>query len=71
LVIALVREVLGTGKIVFTTLARADVTIFPSVLTTAMDGQYPLVLILPPGAFLVLGLLIWVVKAAQGTREEA
>jgi Na+-transporting NADH:ubiquinone oxidoreductase subunit D len=71
LVIALIREVLGTGKIVFTTLARADVSIFPPVLTTAMDGQFPLVLILPPGAFLVLGLLIWVVKAAQGTREEA
>ena len=71
LVIALVREVLGTGKIVFTTLARADITIFPPALTAAMDGQYPLVLILPPGAFLVLGLLIWVVKAAQGTSEEA
>jgi len=71
LAIALVREVFGTGKIVFTTLAQTEIHVFPAALTAAMDGQFPLILILPPGAFLVLGLLIWVVKATQGNTEEA
>lgn len=70
LVIALVREVLGTGKIVFTTLAQTEIMVFPAPLRAAMDGQFPLLLILPPGAFLVLGLLIWVVKASQGPEKE-
>jgi len=71
LAVALVREVIGTGKIVFTTLAQTEITIFPAAMVKAMDGQFPLLLILPPGAFLVLGLLIWVLKASQGPTEEA
>lgn len=70
LAIALVREVLGTGHIVFTTLAQGVIPIFPAALVRAMDGQFPLLLILPPGAFLMLGLLIWIVKAAQGPGRE-
>ncbi|MCU0611201.1 MAG: electron transport complex subunit RsxE [Candidatus Eisenbacteria bacterium] len=70
LAIALVREVLGTGKILFTTLAHAEVPVVPAALIRAIDGQFPLLLILPPGAFLVLGVLIWIVKALQGPGRE-
>ncbi len=63
IVIGLVREIFGTGAIRFVTLASFHVTLVPESLRL-IEGGYSdiLLMVLPPGAFFMLGLFIWVFK---------
>ncbi len=72
LVVGFVREILGTGGIRFVTLAKFHVNLVPDSLRT-MDGGYSdiLLMVLPPGAFFMLGLFIWIFKTLWPQAEEA
>ena len=71
-VIGLAREVLGTGMIRFVTLTRFELILVPPALR-AMEGGYSdiLLMVLPPGAFFMLGIFIWLFKYLWPQPEEA
>lgn len=74
IVIGLVRELFGTGGIRFVTLASFHLQLVPeSIREPNLAGGYSdiLLMVLPPGAFFMLGIFIWVFKVFWPQPEEA
>ncbi len=62
-VVGSVRELLGTGKLLGTT-----------VLRTSADGGWfepAALMLLPPSAFFIIGLLIWVIRSLKPAQAES
>ena len=65
IIVAVIREVLGSGSIM-------NITIFPASMYLENGGWYTNngLMLLAPGAFIVLGLLIWIQRSVTNYTEE-
>ena len=65
IVVSMIRELFGSGSIL-------NISIFPASMYMANGGWYVNngLMLLAPGAFIVLGLLIWIQRSATNYTEE-
>jgi len=65
IVVSMIRELFGSGSIL-------NISIFPASMYMANGGWYVNngLMLLAPGAFIVLGLLIWIQRTATNYTEE-
>ena len=65
IIVSVIREVLGSGSIM-------NISIFPASMYVENGGWYVNngLMLLAPGAFIVLGLLIWIQRTVTNFTEE-
>ena len=65
IIVSIIRELFGSGSIL-------NISIFPASMYMANGGWYVNngLMLLAPGAFIVLGLLIWIQRSATNYTEE-
>ena len=65
IIVAVIREVLGSGSIM-------NISIFPASMYIENGGWYTNngLMLLAPGAFIALGLLIWIQRSVTNYTEE-